>query len=315
MYDFKSLKNRNSDFFDKVSKVMKSSEKKFVGEDDNTYWQPTIGKDGNGYAVVRFLPAPADEDVPFIIYYDHGFKGPGGWYIERSRTSLGEDDPVTEHNSLLWDSGEAGKKLVQGDGSKERPGRKRRKHFVSNILVINDPAKPECNGKVYRYKYGTKIYEKLNAAMHPVFPGVAKINPFDPYENGANFNIRITIKDGYLNYDHSSFDNPEALKLDVKALTAIENSLYSLQAELAPEKYKSYDELKRRFERVIGEKVDAVHQTNEERIPTKVLDTPSRPMAAQKSIPVSNEIPFDIDSGGDQSDDSLEFFERLANRK
>ena len=171
---FSQLKNNRS--FDNLNAQLQKlggNEQKSFGDD--RLWKPDVDKAGNGYAVLRFLPAPEGEDMPFVRIWDHGFQGPGGWYIENSRTTLGDADPVSEYNSQLWNSGiESNKDIVRKQ--------KRRLSFYSNIYVVNDPAHPENEGKVFLYKYGKKIFEKLEDLMNPQFPDDAAVNPFDFWE-------------------------------------------------------------------------------------------------------------------------------------
>ena len=209
---------------------------------DDRFWSPTVDKAGNGYAVIRFLPAPGEEDVPFVRIFDHGFQGPSGsWYIENSLTTIGKKDPVGEFNSALWNSG------VEADKERARK-QKRRLHFISNIYVVEDHGNPENNGKVFLYKYGKKIFDKLNEVMNPQFPDEKPLNPFDFWE-GANFALKIRQVEGYRNYDKSTFMTPSALAKDDKKLEAIYESEHSLQEFLAPSNFKSYEELEQKLKK------------------------------------------------------------------
>ena len=171
---------------------------------DDRFWKPTVDKAGNGYAVIRFLPAPQGEDLPWVRYWDHGFQGPSGlWYIENSLTSIGQNDPVSEMNSVLWNSGREEDKQTARD-------RKRRLHYVSNIMVVSDPGNPDNEGKVFLYKFGKKIFDKIMDVMQPQFADEDPVNPFDFWE-GANFKLKIQQVAGYRNYDKSEFANTSAL--------------------------------------------------------------------------------------------------------
>lgn len=210
---------------------------------DDRFWRPEVDKSGNGYAVIRFLPPPKGEDMPFVRIWDHGFQGTNGWYIENSLTTLGQNDPVSEYNSTLWNSGvESNKEIVRKQ--------KRRLHFISNVLVIKDPAKPENEGKVFLFKYGKKIFDKINDVMHPQYEDETPINPFDLWD-GANFKLKIRHVEGYRNYDKSEFDS-QGPAADDDALEAIWNSEHSLAEFLSPKNFKTYAELKARLERVLG---------------------------------------------------------------
>lgn len=238
-------KNRSAAFQDLTKKVesLKSGGNR-GDEDKDKYWQPTVDKAGNGYAVIRFLPAPAGEEDAFVRMWDHGFQGPGGWYIEKSRTTINEADPVSELNSSLWQSGnEADKEIVRKQ--------KRRLSYISNILVVKDPANPENDGKVFLFKYGKKIWDKLQAAMFPEFEDEKPLNPFDMWE-GANFKLKIRKVEGYRNYDKSEFDEPAPMFSDDDKMEAIWKSEHSLKALVDPSVFKSYDELKKRLDKVLG---------------------------------------------------------------
>ena len=185
-----------------TSELNKLSGNENKGSDDR-FWNPTVDKAGNGYAIIRFLPAPVNEDVPFIRIFDHGFQGPGGWYIENSLTTINKQDPVSDYNSKLWNSGiEANKEIARKQ--------KRRLSFISNIYVVSDSSNPTNDGKVFLYKYGKKIFEKLNEAMNPQFADEEAVNPFD-FWSGANFKLKIRNFEGYRNYDKSEFDKVKPL--------------------------------------------------------------------------------------------------------
>jgi hypothetical protein len=212
---------------------------------DDRFWYPNVDKAGNGYAVIRFLPAPGDEDVPFVRMFEHGFKGPtGSWYIENSLTTIGKPDPVGEYNSMLWNSGlESDKEIARKQ--------KRKLHFVSNIYVVTDQQNPENEGKVFLFKYGKKIFDKLNDVMNPSFPDQDPMNPFDLWA-GANFKLKIRNLEGYRNYDKSEFAAPGPLSNDDEEMEKIWKKTHSLKAFLDPSNFKPYEELKAKLNRVLG---------------------------------------------------------------
>ena len=258
---FSELKKSRKDNFTKLTEKLNQMSNAGYQNDDDRFWQPTVDKAGNGYAVIRFLPAPAGEESPFVRIWDHGFKGPGGWYIENSLTTIEQPDPVSEMNTKLWTQGEGseGRKIVQGVG--ETPGTKRRLQFKSNIYVVEDSAKPENVGKVFLYSYGKKIYDKIFEAANPKYPDKAPFDPFDLWE-GANFKLKIRKVEGYRSYEDSEWDlveGPEGKKVprgpllkDDKKLEEIWKAENSLQELLAPSKFKSYSELKAKLHRVLG---------------------------------------------------------------
>ena len=244
---FSNLKKSSKTSLEKITQqVTKLATPEGGGRDqDNRFWQPEVDKSGNGYAVIRFLPAPDGEDVPFVRIFDHGFKGPNGqWYIEKSLTTIGKQDPVSEYNTQLWATG------IQANQDQVRK-QKRKLNFISNIYVVSDKAHPENEGKVMLYKYGKKVFDKLNAAMNPEFDDEDPINPFDLW-TGANFKLKIRNVEGYRNYDKSEFDSPAPLMDDDSDLESLWKKEHSLQEFLKEEHYKSYDELKQKLHRVLG---------------------------------------------------------------
>ena len=300
MVDFAKLKSMSSkntleNLNKELAKFKSGSEKKGP---DNRFWTPTTDKSGNGYAIIRFLPAPDGEDAPFIRYFDHGFQGSGGWYIENSLTTFDQPDFATEYNSKLWNSGiESNKELARKQ--------KRRMHFFSNIYVVSDPAKPENEGKVFLYKYGKKIFDKINSAMNPEFPDDDKIDPFHLWE-GANFRLKIRKVDGYPNYEKSEFERPSALHDDDSKLEKVYNSEYSLQEFLSPTNFKSYEDLKARFLRAIGETASKVNSV----VAASIEDEDDAPVKFKaKSPPKQAAVVVDED---EDEDEEMKFFNKLA---
>ena len=299
---FANLKSRSAD----ISKLVAAAEKAGGGEGqksygDDRFWKPEIDKSGNGYAVIRFLPAAQGEDLPWNKYWDHGFKGPTGqWYIENSLTSIGQPDPVSEMNSELWNSGiEANKDIVRL--------RKRRLHYVSNIMVVEDPANPANNGKVFLFKYGKKIFDKLMDVMQPQFADEDPVNPFDFWE-GANFKLKIRNVEGYRNYDKSEFASPSALlDGDDEKLEGVYNTLYSLKDFTDPKNYKTYAELKAKLMRVLGES-GATMSTAE----SVDLDE-VRSAAPMRSVEEPVAQPSYTPDTSEDDDDTLSYFKNLAN--
>lgn len=296
---FEALKQTRKSSFDKLnaelSKLNQSNASQADSEDN--FWKPDVDKAGNGYAVIRFLPAPAGEDVPFVRIWDHGFQGPGGWYIEKSLTTFGEVDPVSEYNSKLWATGmESNKDLVRKQ--------KRRLSYFSNILVVKDPTRPENEGKVFLFKYGKKIFDKLNEAMNPEFSDETAMNPFDLWE-GANFKLKIRQVEGYRNYDKSEFDTPSPVSSDDAELEKIWKSEYSLQELLDKKHFKTYDELKRRLEKAIGVAETAHTYSN----PMSEPESAPAPSFKQAAAPVAATAPSAFD---DDEDEDLSFFKKLA---
>jgi hypothetical protein len=299
MVDFSKLKaNSGKKSLEELTKKLASVSGNEGKTTDDRFWTPTVDKAGNGYAVIRFLPAPPEEDVPFIRIFDHGFQGPGGWYIENSLTTLGKNDPVSEHNSSLWNSGvESNKDIARKQ--------KRRLHFISNIYVVQDPGNPDSEGKVFLYKYGKKIFDKLNEAMNPQFADEEAVNPFDLW-SGANFKLKIRNVEGYRNYDKSEFEKAGPLKDDDSLLEEIWKKEHSVKAFLDLSNFKTYDELKGKLAKVLNESGGASRMTvaDEEDIPwgESTAVAPKQKEKAAAAIPAAD----------DDDDESLEFFKSLA---
>jgi hypothetical protein len=271
---------------------------------DDTMWKPELDKSGNGYAVVRFLPTPDGEEMPWVSYFDHGFQGPGGWYIEKSLTTLNKQDPVSEYNTQLWNTG------VEANKDQARK-QKRRLHYVSNILVISDPKNPANEGKVFKYRYGKKIFEALKEAISPAFEDEKAINPFDLRDEGANFKIKIRKVDGYWNYDKSEFDSVAPLFTDENKLNDIYTSVHSLSGIIAPSEFKSYEELKEKLDRVLGLQGSVSNSTAEsvaedmEEVPWSNVNTET---VAEEPVISSAETT----SPQVEEDDAMDYFKKLA---
>ncbi len=294
---FESMKknSKNSDAL--IQKLSAMDDTKKNSYKDDRFWRPQVDDAGTGTATIRFLPEAPGEDTPFVLYYSHGFQGPGGWYIENSRTTLGEKDPVSEMNTRLWNSGDQAKKDLVSQRYK------RKKSYVSNILVIDDPANPENNGKVFLYRYGTKIYQKIQDAMKPEFSDEEAIVPFD-FWKGANFRLRIRKVAGFLNYDKSGFDSmSELFDGDDDRLKKLWDGEYKLNEFVDSSNYKSYDELKSRLEMVLGSSApkETAENTSLESTNEWGSDEPS-------STPATNSE----SSAPSEEDDAMSYFEKLA---
>ena len=260
---------------------------------DERLWKPELDKSGTGQAVIRFLPAPDGEELPWIKMFKHAFQGPTGkWYIENSLTTVNKTDPVSEHNTSLWNTG------LESDKETARK-QKRKLEYYSNIYVVSDPKHPENNGKVFLFRYGKKIFDKIMAAMQPEFEDETPINPFDFWE-GANFKLKIRKVDGYWNYDKSEFDSVSALLDDDAKLDSTWKTQYPLADFHAPSNFKSYEELKKRLDDVLSGTItaSAVSMMDED-----VVETPQFKSEPEPSIPeVSQE----------EDDDTMSYFQKLA---
>ena len=298
---FASLKK--SSYTDLLSKAESLNKTEVRGADERI-WKPEVDKAGNGYAVIRFLPAPDGEDLPWAQVWSHAFQGPGGWYIENSLTTLGKKDPVSDLNRTLWNSG--------NDADKETARKQKRKlSYYSNIYVVQDPANPENEGRVFLYKFGKKIFDKLTEAMQPAFADETPINPFD-FWKGADFKVKIRKVEGYWNYDKSEFAEPSTLKgFDDSELELIWKQEYSLTDFTAADKFKTFEELETRLQTVLSatqptRKIDSELEDESEgkyrevRGATEIAAS-AAPSFKSASAPVEEE------------DDALSYFAKLAN--
>ena len=290
--DFESLKQSQSNF-DAITKAL---ETKLAPEDqsnknkyqDDRFWKPEMDKTGNGYAVIRFLPAPNGEDMPWQRVWSHAFQDKGGWYIENSLTTLNQKDPVSEENTRLWNTG------LDSDKEIARK-RKRKLSYYANIFVVSDPKRPENEGKVFLYKFGKKIFDKITEAMQPAFEDETPINPFD-FWKGANFKLKLRKVDGYWNYDKSEFESVSQVKESDDQIKAIWERQHSLKQFVDPSNFKTYDELKEKLNRVLSgaRKTETVDNA----------DLPPQSNGSAKSMNDS------VDASDD--DDTMSYFSKLA---
>ena len=294
---FANLKKSRNDFMkklnDEINKV-NNPETETKNYTDDRIWKAEVDKSGNGYAVIRFLPPCDGEDVPWARVFNHGFQGPTGqWYIENSLTTIGKKDPVSEYNRTLWNSGiEANKEIARKQ--------KRRLTYFSNIYVVSDPKNPQNEGKVFLYKYGKKIFDKINDLMNPEFEDETPVNPFDFWE-GANFKLKIRKVDGYWNYDKSEFDSPSKLNEDDSELDKIWKTEYSLKEFTAPSNFKTYDELKNRLDDVLSGTQSTTSSAEDVELPKTEVDGDDKSYVDNVVKTTSTE-----------SDDSLDYFQKLA---
>ena len=293
---FADLKKKSN-----LSFLQKELEKTVSGRQvDERFWKPEVDASGNGYAVIRFLPAPEGETVPWAKVYSHAFQGPGGWYIENSLTTLGDKDPVGEVNRRLWNDGtEEGKDVARRQ--------KRKLSYYSNIQVIKDPKHPENEGKTFLYKYGKKIHDKILAAMQPEFQDETPVNVFDLWE-GANFKLKIKKVAGFWNYDSSEFDSVSALSSDDTELEATWKSEHSLEAFTARDQFKSYEDLEKRLNLVLGSSPRATVPTVGDELEDESEGRGPAPSSFRQQMsapPVKKEAVV-------EDDDALSYFASLA---
>ena len=286
---FANLKKKRQSNFDKLKSQLEGlSPKNSVTEEE--YWKPIFDKEaGIGSAVIRFLPAKDADDLPWVKVFSHYFQGPGGWYIEKSLTTINQKDPVYEFNGTLYNS---------GDEAKKEQGRKQKRNvsYYANIYVVKDPANPDNEGKVFLYKFGTTIFNKITEAISPKFEDEEAIDPFDLW-NGSNFKIRIKKKGDYLNYDDSAFDRTSALHDDEDFLEKVYNQIKPLSNFTSPDSFKSYDQLKARLDKVLGGAPKPVSQDS-----VQIVDI-------DETIGLSTSTTDEVVS---DPDDALALFEQLS---
>ena len=309
---FASLKKSRTSSFDKLnSQLQKMNTSGGNNSEKDDMWKLEVDKAGNGYAVLRFLPAPKGEDMPFVRIWDHGFQGPGGWYIENSLTTMGQDDPVSEYNSKLWNSG------VESDKDIARK-QKRRLSYTANVYVVKDPTNPQNEGKVFKFKFGKKIFDKLNDVMNPQFPDEAPINPFDFWE-GANFNLKARNVEGYRNYDKSDFSAPSPLAdasgapVSDDDLEALWETQHSLQELIEPKNFKTYDELKAKLYKVLALDGSAHAPTNTAEDDEAEMNFQPKFKEQAPAAQPEAASPLESRYSDDNEDDTLDFFKSLAN--
>ena len=292
-----TLKRSNS-----LDKLLGAVEKENAPQEKKSYkderlWKPELDKSGNGYAVIRFLPAVEGEDMPWAKVWNHAFQGPTGqWYIENSLTTIGQKDPVSEYNSTLWNTGlESDKEIARKQ--------KRKLQYFSNIYVVSDSKHPENEGKVFLFRYGKKIFDKIMAAMQPEFEDETPINPFDFWE-GSNFKLKIRKVDGYWNYDKSEFEAKSALFDNDAKIEEVWKTAYPLAEFTANSNFKSYEELKTRLDAVLSGTVtvgNVQEQMEDEPVSAPVIDT--KPTELSKDQTIIN----------DEEEDTMDYFQKLAN--
>lgn len=302
---FAEMKKSRQATLDTLTKELTKLQTSGSSDEDNRFWQPTVDKAGNGMATIRFLPPAAGEDMPFVRVFSHGFKGPTGlWYIENCLSTIGKNDPVNEYNNTLWNS-------TTDDASPARKQvreQKRKLNFISNILVVKDSTNPANEGKVFLFRYGKKIFDKINEAMNPQFEDEKPMNPFDLWE-GANFKLKIRQVEGYRNYDKSEFEAPAPLSDDDDYLESIWKSEHSLAAFLDASQFKSYDELKAKLSRVLAlDGAAGARNSRAEDNESWDREEPRQQRAAQAPRQETASGSFANDD-----DDSLDFFKNLAN--
>jgi hypothetical protein len=277
-------------------------------KDDDRLWKPTMDKSGVGSAVIRFLPAPSGCEYPWVQVWSHAFKGPGGWLIDNCLTTLGSSCPICEANRELWNTGSKDNQNIVRD-------RKRKLSYYSNIYIVKDPGNPDNEGKVFLYKFGKKIFDKISAAMQPEFEDEQPINPFD-FWKGANFKLKILKKDGYWNYDKSEFASPSVLLDDEEDLEKIYESLYDLNEFTNLNEFKSYEDLKKRLEYVLGlrgaPKSKSIDESTEDEEDDWKNNIGKEVAKEEKSYSATSSTKSSYEDDDEEEDDALSYFQKLA---
>lgn len=297
MGSFSDFKKKSKSSIDQLVQKMQQDNTKNDYKDDR-FWRPKLDNAKNGFAVIRFLPAIEGEDIPWVKLYSHAFQGPGGWYIENCLTTLGQKDPVSEMNTQLWNSG------LDSDKDLARQ-RKRKLNYISNIYVVSDPAEPSNEGRVFLFKYGQKIFEKIQEAMQPEFKDEEPLDPFN-FWNGANFKLKIRSVGGYVNYDKSEFDSPSALLGgEDDKLEKIWKSQHALKSFVDPSNFKSYDDLKQKLFDVLKGDIRGGGSA-----PTRTAEDVDAEDLKEKKPSIRSKPP--VEEQVDEETDALDYFKKLA---
>ena len=287
---FADLKKKSGSF-EKLQAELDKVNNPVASFGDDRFWKPELDKSGNGYAVIRFLPQPTGEDLPWVRIWSHAFRGPGGWYIENSLTTLNKKDPVSEYNTELWNTG------LEADKDTARK-QKRILKYYSNVLIVSDPKHPENEGKIFLFRYGKKIHDKVAEVINPQFEDETAYDPFD-FWKGANFKLKVRKVDGFWNYDKSEFETPsEVYDGDEVKLEELYGKVYSLTQFLKEDNFKSYDDLKSKLNRTLTG--SGVQGTVEKFTPTPKADKAEAPTTPASSV---------VDEG---EEDTLSYFAKLA---
>ena len=297
--NFADLKKSRKTNFDSLKKKLQNITGSETANAEDNIWKPVFDENaGVGSAIIRFLPSKSSDDLPWVKLFSHYFQGPGGWYIEKSLTTLNKPDPVYEYNGTLWNSGDEALKI-------QARKQKRNAAYYANIYVVKDPANPDNEGKVFLYKFGTTIFNKISEALNPKFDDEEPIDPFDMWDTGANFKIRMKMKGDYLNYDDSAFDKTSALHDDDKFLEAIYNKITPLQDLVDPSNFKTYEQLKARFDKVMGKTQTRTRPTQDTE---QVVEVDTSELVAAAATAVSDTVSEVVDD----PDDALALFEQLS---
>ena len=304
----KRASGNNSGLMEELNKISSGDKKDY---NDDRFWKPTRDKSDNGYAVIRFLPPVDGEDVHWVRVFNHGFKGRGGWLIDNCPTTIGKKCPVCDANSELWNSGHESDKDIARN-------RKRRLQYIANIMVIEDSKNPDAEGKVFLYKFGKKIFDKIQEVLQPEFEDEEPMNPFD-FWKGANFKIKIRKIGGFVNYDKSEFASPSALvDGDDDALETIWNKQHKLQEFVADDQFKSYNDIKTRLNMVLGgggrgAAMTANEVSDEDTSSTTTTTSGGSFGELKNEENTSSNNNNDTTTTDEEGEDALSYFERLAN--
>jgi len=288
---FANLKKRRTSDLEKLQSEIEKINKPQTNfsRDDDRFWKAELDKSGSGYAVIRFLPSQDDDKTAFVRVFNHGFQGPGGWYIENSLTTLGQKDPLSEYNSVLWNSGiEANKEIARKQ--------KRRLTYFSNVYVVEDKANPQNEGKVFLFRFGKKIFDKISSMSNPEFEDETEVDVFNMWD-GANFKLKIRKVDGFSNYDKSEFTTPGPLFEDESEMERVFNEQHDLEEFIDPKSFKTYDELKTRLDTVLGN------------IQTAAMTAPTS--VENDDVPFDGGVPIS-ESSSTSEDENLDYFKKLA---
>lgn len=226
-------------------------------------------------SVIRFLPIPfidirkQDEGKisaeavlsPVVLVCRHDFKSSNGSrYSELALKTLGQECPVNEHDRPLWEAWKDAGKPDNND-KKVLVGRIAKDEYYANILVVDDKAAPDNNGKVFLFKFSAAIKKMIDQAFDPSIPTNPTFDPFDPFD-GAELHLTFMGEERSFNgwnglvpadmsKESSWVNNPMCGGDEAKIEETMELA-YSLQDFIDPALFKSYAVLKERLLAVLG---------------------------------------------------------------
>ncbi len=260
---------------------MKKKEEESKSFGDSRFWRFTFDKATmKGSAIIRFLPdRPSDDALPYVNYFSHWFNYHDGSqtlvYNQNCITSIGKQCPVCTKNRKYWKSPHPEDEKIARD-------RKRKSHFVSNILVIKDPANPDNEGKVFLWDFGPQLASYYKRAMFGPDKDDEDFDEEKDYSSelwypqdffeGANFLVKSTKKKNskFLTYTISKWADPspifEGLDEDEmeEKLDEIFKKVTPLDEWMEPDKFPSEDETRKKLACILGDDYEEPSTTDDD---------------------------------------------------